>query len=67
MSSVLESEKAIDSCTQLFRETMRDFARQNSVVDLGLWINMYVNPGLDGYTWEHFHCQGPKLRSKLTS
>lgn len=42
MSSVLESEKAIDSCTQLFRETMRDFARQNSVVDLGLWINMYA-------------------------
>ncbi|KAL9640463.1 MAG: hypothetical protein Q9164_000282 [Protoblastenia rupestris] len=42
MSSVLESEKAIDSCTQLFCETMRDFAEQKSVVDLGLWINMYA-------------------------
>jgi hypothetical protein len=40
MSSVLESEKAIDSCTRLFCETMCDFAEQKSVVDLGLWINM---------------------------
>ena len=40
LSSVLESEKAIDSCTQLFCETMREFAKQNCKVDLGLWINM---------------------------
>ncbi len=40
MSSVLESEKAIDSCTQLFCATMRGFARQKSTVDLSLWINM---------------------------
>jgi len=40
MSSVLESEKAIDSCTQMFCETMRGFAMQKSIVDLGLWINM---------------------------
>ena len=40
MSSVLESENAIDLCTQLFCETMRGFAGQKSVVDLGLWINM---------------------------
>jgi len=40
MSSVLESEKAIDSCTQIFCETMRGFAMQKSIVDLGLWINM---------------------------
>lgn len=40
LSSVLESENAIDSCTQLFCESMRDFARQESIVDLGLWINM---------------------------
>ena len=40
MSSVLESEKSIDCCTQLFCETMRGFAKQKSVVDLGLWINM---------------------------
>lgn len=40
MSSVLESEKAMDSCTQLFSETMREFAEQKSVVDLSLWTNM---------------------------
>lgn len=40
MSSVLESEKAIDSCTELLCDTMRDFAKQESVVDLGLWMNM---------------------------
>ncbi|KAL8723382.1 MAG: hypothetical protein Q9225_000298 [Loekoesia sp. 1 TL-2023] len=42
MSSVLESENAIDSCTQLFCETMRDFAKKKSIVDLGLWTNMYA-------------------------
>ena len=40
LSSVLESEEAMNLCTQLFCETMRDFAKQNAVVDLGLWINM---------------------------
>lgn len=40
MSSVLESEKAIDACTQLFCETMRDVAKEKSVIDLSLWINM---------------------------
>ena len=32
--------KSSDSCTQLFCETMRDFARQKSLVDLCLWVNM---------------------------
>ena len=40
LASVLESEKAVDSYTELFCEALRDFAKQNSVVDLGLWINM---------------------------
>ena len=40
MSSVLESERAIDSCTRLFCNRMRTFAAENTVVDLGLWINM---------------------------
>ena len=40
LSSVLESEKAIDSCTQLFCETMRDLGKGDCVIDLGLWINM---------------------------
>ena len=40
LSSVLESEETIDSCTQLFCETMRDLGKDDSVIDLGLWINM---------------------------
>ena len=40
MSSVLESEKAVDSCTQLFCETMREFAKRSSLIELSLWINM---------------------------
>ncbi|PGG96365.1 hypothetical protein GX51_07860 [Blastomyces parvus] len=42
MSSVLESEKAIDSCTELLCEAMRDFSKQESAVDLALWMNMYA-------------------------
>lgn len=42
MSSVLESEKFIDSCTQLFCESMEGFAKEESVIDLSLWINMYT-------------------------
>ncbi|EPE33442.1 Cytochrome P450 [Glarea lozoyensis ATCC 20868] len=42
MSSVLESEKAIDWCTQLFCDTFNVLARQNKAIDLGLWINMYT-------------------------
>ncbi|KAL8949399.1 MAG: hypothetical protein Q9222_004482, partial [Ikaeria aurantiellina] len=42
MSSVLESENAIDQCTQLFCESMRDFAKRNMTVDLEEWTNMYA-------------------------
>ncbi|KUJ11235.1 cytochrome P450 [Mollisia scopiformis] len=42
MSSVLESEEAVNSCSQLLCEIMSEFARQKKEVDLGLWINMYA-------------------------
>ncbi|KAI4094917.1 MAG: hypothetical protein LQ344_001962 [Seirophora lacunosa] len=42
MSSVLESEGAVDSCTKIFYNQMQEFARQGCVVDLGRWINMYA-------------------------
>lgn len=42
MSSVLESVAAIDSCTQLFCETMRTFASKKSTVDLGTWLHMFM-------------------------
>ncbi|KAL8920034.1 MAG: hypothetical protein Q9208_006489 [Pyrenodesmia sp. 3 TL-2023] len=42
MSSVLESEESIDSCTQLLCDSMLDFVTQQSVIDLSLWINMYA-------------------------
>ncbi|ERF72246.1 hypothetical protein EPUS_02133 [Endocarpon pusillum Z07020] len=42
VSSILESEEATDSCTQLFYATIRDFTKQSPVVDLCLRINMYA-------------------------
>jgi acetamidase/formamidase len=42
MSSVLESEEAIDSCTQLLCDTFSDFASQKTVIGMSLWMNMYV-------------------------
>ena len=40
MSSVLESEDSIDTCTQVLSENLQDFAKQKSTVDLSQWINM---------------------------
>ena len=40
MSSVLESEQAVNDCTQLFMQTMREFARERKVVDIGQWLLM---------------------------
>ena len=42
LSSVLESEKSIEQCTQLFCETMHDFLEKGVMDDLSLWINMQV-------------------------
>ncbi|KAF4630214.1 hypothetical protein G7Y89_g7929 [Cudoniella acicularis] len=42
MTSVLQSEKSIDSCTQLFCGTMSEFSEKEKVVDLSLWVNFYA-------------------------
>lgn len=40
MSSILEQEKYIDSCSNIFTRIMREFAESGEVVDLGQWIQM---------------------------
>ncbi|KAH7409032.1 cytochrome P450 oxidoreductase [Cadophora sp. MPI-SDFR-AT-0126] len=48
MSSILESEGVIDSCTDQWCETVRELAKQKSVVDLRYLINMYIYEVLRG-------------------
>lgn len=38
IASVLESEDAINSCTQSLCDTLRGFSRNESKVDLALWM-----------------------------
>ena len=40
MSSILEQEKYIDSCSNLFHQRMGEFAATGEVVDLGEWLQM---------------------------
>lgn len=40
MSSILEQEKYIDSCSNLFNHRMGEFAARGEIVDLGEWIQM---------------------------
>jgi hypothetical protein len=40
MSSVLESEKFIDKCSELFMQRMKEYADQGVDVDLGDWLQM---------------------------
>lgn len=40
MSSILEQEKYIDSCSNLFSQKMGEFAERGEIVDLGEWIQM---------------------------
>ncbi|KAL4967349.1 cytochrome P450 [Aspergillus stella-maris] len=42
MSSVLDSEMNIDSCTHLLTEAIQTSARQATIVNLGLLLNMYA-------------------------
>ncbi|KAL2864115.1 cytochrome P450 [Aspergillus lucknowensis] len=42
MSSVLESEQYIDTCTEVFLSKMAKFAEKGQVVDLGEWIQWYT-------------------------
>ncbi|KAF2864810.1 pisatin demethylase [Massariosphaeria phaeospora] len=41
MSSVLKSEDAIDECTVLFIQRLREFAAKKQSIDFGLWLEMY--------------------------
>lgn len=38
MSSILESEEYIDSCTNIFLSKMAKFAATGESIDLGKWI-----------------------------
>lgn len=40
MSSILEQEKYIDTCSNLFNQRMGEFAERGEIVDLGEWIHM---------------------------
>ncbi|KAL4876901.1 cytochrome P450 [Aspergillus karnatakaensis] len=42
MSSVLESEKYIDACTDVFLDKMKTFSKAKRAVDLGEWIQWYT-------------------------
>ncbi|KAL4975564.1 cytochrome P450 [Aspergillus desertorum] len=42
MTSLLELEPAVDSCTSLFLSRLRDFADKKQPVDLGTWLQYYA-------------------------
>jgi Cytochrome P450 len=42
MSTILESEKYIDGCTEIFMSKMEKFAKDGTTVDLGEWIQWCV-------------------------
>lgn len=42
MSSILESEKYIDACTDVFLEKMNKFGDKNETIDFGEWTQWYV-------------------------
>lgn len=42
MTSLLELEPAIDSCTQIFTSQLGKFANQKTPVDLGTWLQYYA-------------------------
>ena len=42
LSSLLAKEEAVDSCSIIFMEKMKDFADRNEAVDLGMWLQYYA-------------------------
>ncbi|KAL4813267.1 cytochrome P450 [Aspergillus spinulosporus] len=42
MTSLLELEPAVDSCTTLFLSRLREFADRKRAVDLGTWLQYYA-------------------------
>lgn len=39
---LLESEKAIDSCIEMFMSRLDEFASKNEAVDLGAWLQYFA-------------------------
>lgn len=42
MTSLLESESSVDSCTKLFMSRLDQFVSKNESVDLGTWLQYYA-------------------------
>lgn len=42
MTSLLELEPAVDSCTEIFRSRLQDFADKQRPIDLGTWLQYYA-------------------------
>ncbi|KAJ5962596.1 pisatin demethylase [Penicillium viridicatum] len=42
MTSLLELEPAVDSCSEIFMSQLSKFADQNAPVDLGIWLQYYA-------------------------
>lgn len=42
LSNVLKSEKYIDQCSQLLMQRLGDFADNETMIDLGQWLQMYA-------------------------
>lgn len=42
MTSLLELEASVDSCTQVFLSQLRNFADRKTSVDLGVWLQYYA-------------------------
>lgn len=39
---LLESEEAVDSCTQLFVTRLRELTKNDRPIDLGVWLQYYA-------------------------
>lgn len=42
MTSLLELEPAVDSCTEIFRSRLQEFADKQRPIDLGTWLQYYA-------------------------
>ena len=42
LSSLLESERYVDSCTEMFMSRLDEFATSTAKMDLGMWLQMYA-------------------------
>lgn len=42
LTSLLELESAVDSCTEIFQSRLQDFAEKRRPIDLGTWLQYYA-------------------------